>query len=246
MEPWKWKKSNDDRRPVDLIELRDFFVFNGKLLFIRKDFIGYDPLISKGFTHEKTTSGVKTKIEEFELNHYSFKAILTSYISFGPLSGYKRVEIIMNGETIIRYELGSLGFGSNYTKGKDSFISGSDGFFVANGYSMRNPKTDQIFSDYSGGPYYLFWFKNIVIPVKSEKKKLDLPDKETYLEIELEPLRQVDWSANIEIDGIGYFIEHSAVFDFSWSRWHKNRWFYRKSRGWWTLDKTEMVKIEKG
>jgi hypothetical protein len=244
MKTWKWKNANDNRRPVALIKLRDFFVFNGKLLYASKDFIGYDPMISTGFTHEKTTSGVKIRIEEFELNNFSFKAIMTSFIAFGPLRGYKRVEIFKDEVPIIRHEIGSLGHGSNYFSGKEFFISDSDGFVVSDGYSMRNPETDQIFSGYSGDAYYLFWFKNIVIPVKSEKKKLDLPDKETYFEVEIEPLRQVDWTATIEIEGSDYFIEHSAVFDFSWSRWHNNRWFYRKATGWWTLDKTEVIKSD--
>jgi len=222
--------------------LRDFYVLDGKLLYTSKDFIGYDPFISKGLSHAKVKSGVIVKVDEFELNNSSFVAILTYFIAGGPLRGYKRVEIIKNGSTIIRYEIGGKGHGTNYSEGERYFISYSDAFMVYDGYSM---KADKVFTDYSGDDYYLFWFKNIVIPTKYEcnRNKNNLRDKKTYTANEIEPLRQVEWDTNVIINNREYHIVKTSIPGYFQTKWDEEGGTFCRVGRWSALSKTDIQLI---
>lgn len=144
-------------------ELRDFYLLDNKLLYISKKFIGYDPLISKGLSFEKTKNGKDIKHDTFEMDGVVFNATLTNFISFGPLRGYRRVEISRNDKTIINYECGGMGHGLNYSKGNYFHIENKEAFLVKYGHAMREWVTGKIYSDLSEDHYYFLWFKDIII-----------------------------------------------------------------------------------
>ncbi len=102
-----------------IIKLRDFYLFDNKLLYISEEFLGFDPLISKGLSYciLKGKCGTKVKLDEFKMGNSSFNTILTRFVDYGPLRGYQRAEIFKDGKNIINYEHGGMGYGSNYNKG---------------------------------------------------------------------------------------------------------------------------------
>ena len=145
---------------MQIKELRDFYLFNDKLLYVSKEFIGYDPLISKGLSFEKSERGAAetTRHDTFEMGGPTlFYAMLSSFICGGPLRGHERIKILKNGRTIINYEWGSRGHGTIYTGGNDYKIENRDAFLVRNGHAMRERETDTIYRNFSPDHQYLFW-----------------------------------------------------------------------------------------
>lgn len=228
-----------------ITELRDFYLLNDKLLYARRDFIGFNPTISKGLIHDKPNkSGKKVKLDEFEMRGSSFTVILTYFIDWGPLKGYERVEILKNGRTIICYESGSKGYGYKYSDGNYFFVENENAYLIAQGYAMINPKTDKIYLDFDKESYYFFWFDNIIIPNKHERdfERKNIPVKEIYTRQEIESLRQIDWEANANFNNTNLQITHSSIPGFSQSLWrldgHEE---FRKNKNSEVLWKTEIT-----
>lgn len=196
-------------------ELRDFYLLDDKLLYVSEDFIGYDPLISKGLSYKKSSeSGTTIKIDEFKMENFSFNAILTYHISRGPLRGYTRAEILKDGRTVIKYEHGGMGHGSNYSEGNYFHLEYGNAFLLKDGYAMRDTSTDKIYSDFSSDNDYFFWFKNIVIPDKLKSgtgKGLILESDRIYSYAEIEPLRDILWEANLNFNGHKIYIKKTGV-----------------------------------
>ncbi len=173
------------------------------------------PLISRGLSYErKEGSGTKMKLEEFEMGGSLFNAVLTHFIDWGPLRGYERIEIFKNGRTLINYERGGMGHGSNYSKGSYFHLENKNAFLIKNGYAMRNAASDKIYLDLNGDNDYLFWFKNIVIPTKGKLWPMDgsaLEHNKVYSLAEIEVLRQIEWEANVNFNNQNIYIRKSAV-----------------------------------
>lgn len=152
-------------------ELRDFYLLDGKLLYISKEFIGFDPIISKGMSYERTEkSGTKMKLEEFEMGEFLFNALLIESFSYGPVSGHKRIDIFRNGESIISHEHGGK-MCWNYEKGNDFYLENNNAFLVKDGNAMRYDSTRKIYRDFIEDQEYFFWFRNIVIPEKGKTQE---------------------------------------------------------------------------
>jgi len=127
-------------------ELRDFYLLDGKLLYVSEEFIGFNPLISKGLSCERNKkSGTTIKLDEFKISGSSFNAVLTNFMDWGPLRGYRRAEILKNGHTIINYEHGGMGHGSNYCKGNYLYVKNENAFLLKDGYALRDASTDKIY-----------------------------------------------------------------------------------------------------
>ena len=217
-----------------ITELHDFYLLNDKLLYACRDLVGFNPTIRKGLIHDKpNNSGTKVKLDEFEMRGSSFTVILTYFIDRGPVRGYKRVEILKNGRTIICYESGSKGYGYKYSDGNY--------FFVV--YAMINPKTDKIYLDFDKESYYFFWFDNIIIPNKHERdfERKNIPVKEIYTRQEIESLRQIDWEANANFNNTNLQITHSSIPGFSRLRRLDGHEEFRKNKNMETLWKTEIT-----
>jgi len=196
-------------------ELCDFYLLDGKLLYVSREFIGFDPVISKGLSCERNKkSNTTIKLDEFKLGDSSFNAILTNHISWGPLSGYRRAEILRNGRTIINYEHGGMGHGSNYCKGNYFHLENGNAFLLKNGYALRDVSTGKIYSNLNHDNDYLFWFKDVVIPIAGKLWPVDgsaLDYDKIYHRAEIEPLRQIQWDAHVNFNSQHIYIKKTAV-----------------------------------
>jgi len=152
----------------------------------------------------------------------SFHVILTTFKAGGPLRGYKRIEIIKNGQTLIRYENGGKGHGSNYSEGNYFLIENSNAYLVATGHSMIDYKTNTIYRDLDGDSYYFFWFRDITIPTLEPNivNYESLPGKEIYTRREIEPLRQLEWHANTSINNHKVMLSESSIPGFWRTYWN--------------------------
>jgi hypothetical protein len=187
----------------DIKKLSDFYLLNEKLLYISKDFIGYDPLISNGLSFDHTRGKNEAKRGLFIVGEYSFGVIFTYSISYGPLRGFRRVEITREEKTIISHEYGSMGHGSNYSKGSSFCLDGKDAFLVARGSTMGDGRDDKIYLNLNGNDYHLFWFKNVVIPTKhkiSTEEGIATIHNKSYSREEIEPLKQIIWSTDVTLN----------------------------------------------
>lgn len=205
--------------------LKDFYILDGKLLFACKDFIGYDPTISKPFVHEiPVKTGTKAISDEFQMNGCSFNVILTCSTDSAPLRGFKRIEIIKDGQTIINYEKGGKGHGTNYSKGNYYLVESGNAFLVATGGAMKYFNDDIIYNDLDSGSYFFLWFKDIVIPsVEESVNKYDaIPNKEIYSRNDIQHLRQTEWWAKTIINNREIEISKSSIPNFMCSSWNHN------------------------
>lgn len=196
-----------------VIKLRDFYLLDNKLLYLSREFIGFDPLISKGLSYNlaKGKCSTKIKCDEFKMGGSSFNSILTSFCDYGPLRGYERVEILKNGKTIINYEDGGMGYGSNYRKGSCFSVENEDAYLIKDGHSMRDSSTDKIYSGFSADDEYFLWFKDIVIPQNRAGKKSILKSGMKYSHSEIESLRDIIWEANVNYNGHKIYIKETGV-----------------------------------
>lgn len=206
-----------------LKELSDFYLLDDKLLYAHKGFIGYNPAISKPLTHESPdTVYPKVKVEEFEMQGSSFTVILIFFRASGPLRGYKRIEVIKNGRTIIRYEVGSKGFGSNYWEGNYFLVGDDNAYLVARGSSlMEDYKTRKIYNGLDRDSYYFFWFSDIVIPTAEEAEVNydSFPEDRIYKRSEIEHLRRVEWHAKANFNNHEIDISRSSIPGFWQTKW---------------------------
>lgn len=163
-------------------KLKDFFLLDGKLLYACNDFIGFNPMISKGITQKrkKVEKGTEVNVVEFEMYRTSFTMTFTSFIGDEPDRVYKRLEVIKNGLTIIRYEKGGNGDSTNFIKEKHYLVQNTDVFLIADGCSMMDTNEGKIVGDFIADEYYFFWFRNILVPKNRnydfENENLELKD----------------------------------------------------------------------
>ncbi len=230
-----------------MIEIfNDFYLLDNKLLYVCDDFIGYNPVISKGLSFErmtghdrKPTFGTKVKVEQFELDDEPFTAILISFLYAGPLRGYKRIEILKNGRFIINYEAGGYGHGSSYKKGNQFFITNNMAYLIADGQSLKDKETGKFYEDISPGNNHLFVFENIVIPILQDRK----PDVNTfaingtYYKEEIELHRQTDWTAEAIFNGQKFNFSKSSILDFGRTPNGK----FKREKGKRVLDKVDVT-----
>ncbi|MDO8667650.1 MAG: hypothetical protein Q7K35_00950 [bacterium] len=230
-------------------ELRDFYLLDGKLLYVSKDFIGFDPIIGKGLSYERNKKENTTiKLDKFKIGETSFNVVLTSFMDWGPLRGYHRAEILKNGYSIINYEHGGMGHGSNYCKGDYFHKENKDAFLLKNGYALKDRLSDKIYLDLNGNNDYLFWFKNIVIPTKGKNWPADgraLENNRSYICAEIESLRQIQWEANVNFSNHHIYIKKTAVPYCSLVYWRSadDYQIYRKDSWQTALDKIELIFI---
>jgi len=228
-----------------ITKLSKFLVFENKLLYATKDFIGFGPAISKALAYGEYNFGRKVTLQEFEMTGSFFSVMLTSFKAAGPLRGYKRIEIIKNGQTIIRYENGGKGHGSNYSEGSYFLIENSNAYLVANGHSMKNYSTNKIYHDLDGDSYYFFWFRDITIPtIKQTLVNYDsLQRKEIYTRREIEHLRQIEWHANTSFNNHKVIISESSIPGFWRTYWstENEREEFRKYEQIKELNETKIV-----
>lgn len=205
-------------------KLNDFYLLDDKLLYVCDDFIGYNPVISKGLNFEsmitvdgKPVFDTKVKVDQFETSGEHFTAILISHLSSGPLKGFKRIEILKNGQSIINYESGGYGHGTNYKKSTRFFISNDKAYLISEGNSLKDTTTGKFYKDISPGYYHLFVFENIVIPIIQKRKTTEdsLSKNTTYYKEEIEFLRQTNWTAKVIFNEKKYHLSKSSVLDFS-------------------------------
>ncbi len=230
-------------------ELRDFYLLDNKLLYVSEDFIGYDPLISRGLSYEKSSeSGTTVRLDEFKMENSSFNAILTYHISWGPLSGYMRAEILKDGRTVIKYEHGGKGHGSNYSEGSCFKVVNGNAFLLKDGHAMRDASTDKIYSDFSSDNEYFLWFKNIVIPDKlatGTGKGLILESGRIYSRAEIDPLREILWEANVNFNGHKIYIKETGVVNCVQTCWDSTGKVVREEFQSWNDERcTALDKIE--
>lgn len=237
-------------RPYNIIkELRDFYLVDDKLLYACKYFIGFNPTISKSFSYEtEKESGTKVKIEEFEMNGCSFSVILTRFRDSGPIRGFKRVEIILKGKTIIRYETGGKGRGNNYSDGNKFLVDKENAYLIADGYSMKYLHADNIYLNLVGHDYYFLWFHNIIIPTINDIFPAEsfVVKKEFYLRKEIEPLRQTEWEANVQFNNHKIHIIKTSIpgFTLTYGRMEEEGGYYeefRKKANDTALSKVELI-----
>ncbi|NOT94156.1 hypothetical protein [Ferruginibacter sp.] len=198
-------------------KLRDFCLFEDELLYACKDFIGYNPTISKELSfYDPTDTGTKVKVDEFEINGNIFTVILTKFFERGPIRGYKKVEILKKGVVIIRYESGSHGHGSIYNSGNKYFVENANAYLFADGNSMKDSESNKIYKDLDSEKYYFFWFTDITIPTKHEKviSPISFTKKKIYSKQEIEVFRKVEWDAKIQINETNLHIIKTSVPDF--------------------------------
>lgn len=194
-----------------------FYLFDDKLLYVSRDFIGYNPAIKDLNYKTPDKLGTEVKVDEFEMRGSSFKSILTTFFDCGPYRGYTRIEIIKNGRKIIQYERGGSAFGMNYTRGKDFFVEADNGYLITRGNYLKSFETDKIYNDFNVYSYYFLWFTNSVIPTKTKKRVVNydsLPEKEIYEISEIEHLRQVIWHGKIIINNHEIDISESSIRGF--------------------------------
>lgn len=224
----------------------NFYLLDNELLYISDEFIGYNPVISKGLNFEsmigtngKAIFDTNVKVDQFEMGGVPFTAILISFLSSGPLRGYKRIEILKNGQPIINYESGGYGHGTNYKKGLRFFISDDNAYLIADGQSLKDTTYDKFYKDISPGYYHLLVFANIVIPIIQDRKPVEnsLSENVTYYKEEIEFLRQPDWTAEANFNDQKLHFSKSSVLDFGRTPNGK----FVKEKGKRVLDKVDVM-----
>lgn len=233
----------------EIKELYNFYLLDNKLIYISDEFIGFDPLISKGMIHKRKETGAGTNIilDNFKMDGSLFDAILIDYINWGPVRGYVRTEILKDGHTIINMEHGGMGHGSNYWKGDDFLVAYDNAYLVKRGYAMQDKSTHEIYNDLSSDNSYFFWFKNIVIPTKSKSWPIDgsaLVWNKKYTLAEIEPFRQVKWEAQVNFNNHDFTIQKTAIPYCDWIDLGKTSKFKRNDGKEYSLllDRIEFIK----
>lgn len=192
-------------------KLNDVYLVNDKLLYVSDDFIGFDPIISEGLNFERMIGSnnsipksTKVKVEDFKIEGQEYTAILLSVLTHGPLKGYKRIEILLNGKLIINHQYGSHGFGCNYREGRKFLIKNDVAFVILEGNQFKEKKTglNLLPTDITSGDFHLLKFNNFILPKELEPEIIQhkLEDKKLYEPKDIEFLRQVDWTAVGKID----------------------------------------------
>jgi hypothetical protein len=233
----------------DFTELsHDFFVFKGKLLYASEHFIGYNPRVSRGFMHPDIKYGENQhSIERFRMHWSPFVVELSSHKEGGPLRGFRRFEISKGRKNIIRKEAGSLGFGSNYFKGRNYCIDGPDAFLLEGGSFAYDHKTKTQFPGFDSDKSYLLWFKNVTIPkihkTGNKNKKTEIPLKEVCLEEETEPQIRIDWEATTRIKNVSFHIVKSSADHFSRESSNCDNTTYKRSFFYSDFEKIEFLPI---
>lgn len=228
-------------------ELRDFYLLDDKLLFVCDDFIGFNPTISEGLTFKKRKySGTKVKVQEFEMHGSSFIAILPQFIDWGPLRGYRRVEILKNGRTIIRFERGGKGHGSIYFEGNEFHVEYGNAYLISEGYSMRYLNSDRIYKDLKAENFYLLWIKGIVVPKKSVRNiaAIGLDQKGIFTSQEIEPFRQLEWEANVQFNNQNINIVKTSIPGFMNTRTYNGLYEFKLCKNSTTLNKIEIKLVD--
>ncbi|MEO7044253.1 MAG: hypothetical protein ABI091_03025 [Ferruginibacter sp.] len=227
-------------------KFNDFYLLDNKLLYVCDDFIGYNPIITKGLDFEKMTGhdrkptfGTKVKVDKFEIDDEPFTAILISFLYSGPLRGYKRIEILKNGHSIINYESGGYARVTNYKKGNQFFINNNKAYFIADGQTLKDSETGKFYEGISPGNNHLFLFENIVIPMIQDRNPVEnsLSKNGTYYKEEIEFLRQTDWTAEAIFNDQKFNFSKSSVLDFGSTPYGK----YKKEKGKRVLDKVHVT-----
>jgi hypothetical protein len=206
--------------------LEDFYFFDGHLIYASEDFIGWNPTISKALTQDRPERGTKVKVDEFEMRGSEFTVVLTSYIDWGPLRGYKGIEILKNGMTKIRRKSGSMGFGSNFFEGKEVLVEHGNAYLIKGWNPVGDPEEDARPQDLRRSRHYLLWFTDVVVPKKEEVLSVNLdslPKKRFYTIGDIKHLRQVEWRGKITLDNCEIVVSRSVIPGFSGSKWDRGR-----------------------
>jgi hypothetical protein len=225
-----------------MIKLREFYEYQSKLLNATESFLGYDPLISKPMALPEFTRPGEGKCEyEVEVGDEVFRVVLASGLFFGPIRGYKKVEVYLGEELIINYETRGHGHGSNYSTGHNFHIKGETAYMFVEGNALRDFKADRIFRDLDGYSYYLLVFGGIVIPKNYPVHSIeysgsnDFPHRE-----ELEPHRQKMWEGDIEIPPGTLKVVKSAVPGYHMKSSKGSDTVYQKHKTSTSLDLVEL------
>ena len=226
----------------------DFYLLDNKLLYACKDFIGFNPTISKALTYDSTQEyGTKVKLEEFFMKNRLFNAILTYFWSGGPLRGYHRIEIMETGKTIILYETGGKGHGINYSTGNKFLVVNNNAYLYMDNFDINSFKLENTNADSDKRVYYFLWFTDIVIPTKNERVVSydGLADKNIYTREEIKHLRQTEWHADVNFNGRQLSISQSTLPGFLRQKWDSkgNEEFIRCAR---RNELTETIILENG
>ncbi len=148
-----------------ITKLHNFYLLDGKLLYVCKDFIGFNPMISKPLVNDtERVYDTKTKEDKFEIQGSVFSVLLTSFFALGPARGYEKIEILKNDRKIISYEYGGKGHGVNYSEGNRFLVENNQAYLTTQGNALRDKTTNAIYSDFVEYHNYFFWFENIIIP----------------------------------------------------------------------------------
>lgn len=229
-----------------LKKLNNSYLLDGKLLIAKKEFIGFDPYISPGFTFNSAGEGTKIKKEEFSLNYYQFTVILMHYLQYGPGTVRSWIEVLRAGKTIIRFETGGSSLGYSYSKGDRFKIENGNAYYLARSYELIDPETGLVYSGLDKDQYYLLWFKAFSIPTICTTEHADHSNLEgtRFTEEEIEPFRQTEWKADAEFNGKQLQFSFSSIPGFFIKQKGKDGSLeYERSNFHPILEKLEVVEL---
>ena len=155
-----------------LIELKKFYEFKNKLLHATEHFMGFNPLISVPLEFPKIPASAEQILKHnFVVGDESFLAKFSCSASSNGCR-VKRVEIYRQNKRIILIEKGTHGYGANYSKGINYYVSGDKAYLLTKGIWLKDFEDVLLYGEINSQSYYLLSFTNIVVPKKYPVRKI--------------------------------------------------------------------------